>query len=181
MKKVKHFLHHLILITLIMLLGGCASYSNLKPGTVQSVNDIQASAVIEQQAVSVSPYQEKKPPTTDYLVGPGDVLFVNINGQPKLGSPIPNGTSSWGVHGSRVDGMGHIHLPLIGSLPVAGSSIAQIEEKLKSKFRYYVQNPWVVVEVSEFKSQPLYLLGQFNAPGTYYMDRPLKLLEEMNF
>ncbi|MBN1932936.1 MAG: polysaccharide biosynthesis/export family protein [Desulfobacterales bacterium] len=177
MKKVNNLFHHLILVTIIIFLGGCASYTDLKPGTVKAVSDIHKSAVLERQAVSVSPYQEKNQPPADYLVGPGDVLFVNVNGEPKLGSPIPIGNSNWGVHGSRVDGTGYIHLPLIGSIPVAGLSISVIEEKLKDQFRHYVQNPWVVIEVSEFKSQPLYLLGQFNAPGTYYMDRPLKLLE----
>jgi polysaccharide export outer membrane protein len=33
------------------------------------------------------------------------------------------------------------------------------------------------VEIADYKSRPLYLLGQFKAPGTFYMDRPLNLLQ----
>ncbi len=32
------------------------------------------------------------------------------------------------------------------------------------------------MEIIDFKSQPLYLLGQFNAPGLHYLDRPTQLL-----
>jgi polysaccharide export outer membrane protein len=34
-----------------------------------------------------------------------------------------------------------------------------------------------VVEVAEYRSQPLYLLGQFKQAGTYYLDRPYTLLQ----
>jgi polysaccharide biosynthesis/export protein len=34
-----------------------------------------------------------------------------------------------------------------------------------------------VVEVAEYKSKPLYLLGSFKLAGTYYMDRPLNLAQ----
>jgi polysaccharide export outer membrane protein len=33
-----------------------------------------------------------------------------------------------------------------------------------------------VVEVAEYRSQPLYLLGQFRSPGTHYMESPMDLL-----
>lgn len=35
----------------------------------------------------------------------------------------------------------------------------------------------MVVEVSEYHSQPIYLLGQFHNAGTFYLDRPYTLLQ----
>jgi polysaccharide biosynthesis/export protein len=35
----------------------------------------------------------------------------------------------------------------------------------------------VIVDVKEYRSYPLYLLGQFRTSGTFYMDRPLNLLQ----
>jgi len=34
-----------------------------------------------------------------------------------------------------------------------------------------------VVEIVEYHSKPLYLMGQFRTPGVYYMDRPMTFLQ----
>jgi polysaccharide export outer membrane protein len=100
---------------------------------------------------------------------------VNVYGYPDLGSPA--GTLGAKLQGSRVDGEGYIHLPMVGSVKVSGLTVGEIQKRLQKAFRNYIKKPWVVVEVVEYRSQPLYLLGQFNMPGTVYMDRPLKLLQ----
>jgi len=41
----------------------------------------------------------------------------------------------------------------------------------------YLKNPWVIVDVKEYKSHPLHLLGPFRNQGTVFMDKPLRLLE----
>ncbi|WP_020676301.1 polysaccharide biosynthesis/export family protein [Geopsychrobacter electrodiphilus] len=155
------------------LLGGCASYTDLPAGSVKKVS---ASAVVERQAVSVTTPVEsvEEVPSPQYLVGSGDVLYINISARPELGSPI---ATTGSVAGSRIDGNGNIHLPLVGTVPVAGLSVEQIQQSLRQKFSTYLVDPWVVVEVAEYKSHPLYLLGQFKTAGTFYMDRPLTLLQ----
>jgi polysaccharide export outer membrane protein len=81
------------------------------------------------------------------------------------------------LRGSRVDGSGRIHLPLVGSVLLKGLTLVQVEQVISEAFQPYLKNPWVVVEITEYRSQPLYLLGQFNRPGTYYMDRAQTLME----
>lgn len=154
-----------------LLFSGCASYTDLPAGTVLPIS---ASPVIEQQEVVVSVVDDEEPPSIDYRVGPGDVLFVNIDGRPELGSPV---TGSSTVQGSRIDGVGQLHLPMIGGVQVAGMAVHEVQALLREKFSLYLNDPWVVVEVSEYKSQPLYLIGQFRSAGTYYMERPLTLLQ----
>lgn len=155
---------------LALLLAGCSTYRDLRPGAVQEVAPL---AVLENQTVEVPPLQAITP-SADYLVGAGDSLFINIDGRPELGSPILAGSK---LQGSRVDGQGRIRLPLIGSIAVAGLSLEQIQQRLAEAFSVYLKQPWVVVEVAEYRSQPINLLGQFRTPGTYYLDHPLTLIQ----
>ncbi len=161
----------MFVIAFSALLGGCSSYVDLPPGTIK---DITASPIVDQQSVEVPATKSVAPPV-DYRVGPGDSLYINVNGRPELGSPVAQGSSK--LQGSRVDGNGNIRLPLVGGVAVAGLSLDQIQDQLQKAYGAYLQNPWVVVEVAEYKSQPIQLLGQFKAPGTYYMDRPFSLLQ----
>jgi polysaccharide export outer membrane protein len=169
-------LRALLVLLPLAALAGCASYTDLPPGTTRQVCPVNASAVVEKKEVAVpAPAAEPAPPA-DYLVGPRDVLYVNVSGHPELGSPVTPGGGAQ-LAGSRVDGKGDIHLPMVGAVAVAGLSTSQIEEKLEAAYARYLNKPWVVVEIAQYHSQPLYLLGQFRNSGTIYMDRPLTLLE----
>jgi polysaccharide export outer membrane protein len=156
---------------------GCTSLTDLDPGTVKQISGERYTAVVERESVEVSLGEDAVQPEKEYLIGPNDILYVNVKGHPELSSPgiMVGGTNK--VSGSRVDGLGRVHLPLAGSVPVAGMTIGQATEHIQNVFRTYLKEPWVVVEISEYRSKPLYLLGQFNAPGTYYMDRAYSLME----
>lgn len=155
---------------LALLLSGCSAYRDLHPGAVQ---EVAPSALLESQSVEVPPLPAIAP-AGDYLVGAGDILFVNVDGRPELGSLVLSGSK---LSGSRVDGQGRIRLPLVGSVAVAGLTLDQIQQRLSEAFSVYLKQPWVVVEVAEYRSQPINLLGQFKNPGTYYLDRPLTLIQ----
>lgn len=161
-----------LVLLVLSLLSGCAPYRDLPAGTVREIS----SAIIAREQVSVpASLAEAGPPVRDYQVGPGDVLLVNVSGRPEFTVATPGGNGK--VQGSRVDGSGALHLPLLGTVPVAGLTLSQVEQKLAGLLKKYLQDPWVVVEVAEYKSLPVYLLGQFRASGTYYMDRPLTLAQ----
>jgi polysaccharide biosynthesis/export protein len=161
----------LSLLLAMFIFSGCAAYRDLPAGTVMPIG----SSVVAKEEVSVPAPAPEPTPAKDYLVGPGDVLQVSISGRPEFTVATPGGTSK--VQGSRVDGSGSLHLPLVGSVPVEGLTLSQVEQKLTGMLKKYLQDPWVVVEVAEYKSLPLYLLGQFRVSGTYYMDRPLTLVQ----
>jgi polysaccharide export outer membrane protein len=101
-----------------------------------------------------------------------------VQAQPELGSSVLSGAKD--VQGNRIDGKGLIHLPLVGELNVGGMTISQVEATVALAYSTFIKNPWIVVEVAEFKSQPLYLMGQFRTAGTFYMDRPLTLLQGLS-
>jgi polysaccharide biosynthesis/export protein len=161
-----------------MLIAGCAPAP-----PADSVIKVHSSdsPVLEREMVTI-PTEKDNPPPAGYLVGPGDLLIIDTYGLPQItkqdkksseNSP-ENATATFNT---RVDGTGAIYLPWIGGVQVSGLTIAQIQEKLKDALGNFVKQPWVVVHIGEYKSQPLYLLGEFNSPGTYYLDRPLNLLE----
>ncbi|MBE0598374.1 MAG: hypothetical protein IH614_13985, partial [Desulfuromonadales bacterium] len=58
---------HLLTLAAALLAAGCASYTDLAPGTVLSVTD---AAVLEREAVAVEAPAELPPPP-EYQVGPG--------------------------------------------------------------------------------------------------------------
>lgn len=158
----------------LCLLTGCAGYVDLPAGTVKPISGWLDDAIMEREVVSVPEPPAEPPPPADYVIGPSDVLFINIEGRPEF-MVAPTGNSSSKVQGSRVDGNGDVQIPIAGPVRVAGLTVSQAQDRIREVLRTYLKNPWVVVEIAEYKSQPLYLLGQFKSPGTYYMDRPLTL------
>ncbi len=158
-----------------LLLTGCAGYIDLPAGTVKPISGWLESAIVEKEEVSVPELPVEPPPSNDYVIGPNDVLYINIEGRPEFMVIPPNGNSK--IQGSRVDGSGNIQLPIAGPVHVAGLTVSGARAKIREVLLTYLKDPWVVVEIAEYKSQPLYLLGQFRAPGTVYMDRPLTLAQ----
>ena len=157
---------------LLPLFSGCASYTDISAGTSISIEE---SPVLSREKIDIEPFVSPEPVSLDYHVGPGDVLFINVQGVPEMGSPVQQSASK--IQGTRIDGSGNVHLPLVGSINVSGLTLSEVETTLKAVFSLYLNEPWIVVEVATYKSQPLYLIGQFRESGTIYMDRPLNLLQ----
>jgi polysaccharide export outer membrane protein len=173
------------LLSAILMVSGCARYVDLPAGTVKQVG----SPIVQKQEVTVSEVPLGPPPPAEYVIGPNDVLNIDSNLQAGSGSvpaglmaantglmgSVPNASAR--SLGSRVDGNGNIQLPKIGVVHVAGLTPVQVQKRIRERLRKYLKDPWVVVEVADFRSKPLYLLGQFREPGTHFMDRPMNLLQ----
>ena len=67
-------------LLLIISLQGCARYEPHDAGTVLEIKD-ESSAIVEQQDVKVSITEASEDEEiTEYRVGPGDVLVINVPG-----------------------------------------------------------------------------------------------------
>jgi len=168
-------------VCIVLMLAGCARYRDIAPGTVKQIPSSSDSAVVSEETVTI-PFPDDGTPPAEYVIGPGDVLFVNVSGKPEFSSL--NSTSSYSQlgnvqapSGSRVDGNGNIQMPYLGTIHVGGMSLTQAQKQIQDAAKKYLNDPWVVVEVGQYKSHPLYLLGQFRNSGTFYMDRPMNLLQ----
>lgn len=167
----------LFLITLLMT--ACAPvYRDLPAGSTIQVKGESASAVIDRQSVNLPPPAAESRPDANYLIGPGDVLYINISGKQEFMGAAANANSK--IQGSRVDGSGRVAIPMAGQVKVGGLTLDDAQSSIREALKAFLKDPWVVIEVAEFKSQPLYLLGAFKTPGTYYLDRPLSLLQGMS-
>jgi len=147
------------------------------------------SPIVEQEIVTVMPLAEPPPPP-DYIVGPYDVLSINVS-KPDFsiigstsGSSLPTSLSAASNLGAgtqptgyRVDGKGNIQLPFVGTIHVWGMTLQEIQTRLMEIYPKYFKDPWVTIDVKEYRSQPLYILGQFKNTGVFYMDRPFNVLQ----
>lgn len=169
----------LFLPLLLLAVAGCApTYRDLPSGSSLLISDDSQTAVVEKQSVTITPPVPEPPPEADYRIGVNDVLHINISGRPEFQVTPSGGTTK--VSGSRVDGSGRVTLPLAGPVQVSGLTLAEAQARIREALKVYLKEPWVVVEVVEYKSKPLYLMGAFRSSGTYYIDRPLTLLQGMS-
>ena len=160
----------------VTILGGCATFVDLPAGTVKAI----VSPVVEKQESSVPQAEPEPPPSMDYVIGINDAVTVNMNGG-ELASSFAGGGSSGSSgqgqgQGSRVDGNGNIQLPVLGLVSAAGLTTTQLSQSIAGKLKKYYNDPWVVVEMSAYRSKPLYFIGE-GTSSTFYMDHPITLLE----
>ena len=144
-----------------------------KPGAVQASVTNSGSPIIEIETVTI-PTLKEPPPPLDYIVGPNDSILVTISGSFEYSVSNNNNDQ---LRGSRVDGNGNIQIPTLGLVKVGGLTLSQIRDHIQNLLRQYLKEPSVVVEVTEYKSYPLYILGQFKNTGVFYMDRPFNVLQ----
>lgn len=162
-----------------LVLAACSGTEGLKSGMRKSITTPAppASPIVEKVPVKADETSPGPVPANlDYEVGVGDVLSVMVYGRPDLYTGTTSNTTG-GIKGSRVDGSGNIHLPLAGTVHVAGLSVKAIADSVELSLRRFVKEPSVVVEVAEYRSKPIYLIGQFRSPGVYYMERQMTFLQ----
>lgn len=170
---MKKFWLGFVVFLLALVLGGCSRYEVYAPGTVIEIND-QQSAILETQEVVVPPPPAMDPTNlSEYRVGAGDVLSISVPGLIERTNPTDRADT---LGGFRVYTSGKVLLPLVGGVEVGGLTVEEIHLKLVEEFSAFIKKPVLSVEILEFKSQPLYLLGKFNQPGLYYLDRPTSLM-----
>jgi polysaccharide export outer membrane protein len=106
-------------------------------------------------------------PLTDaeYLIGPDDVLAVNVWKEPDISRSVP----------VRPDGK--ITLPLIGDVDASGTTPVQLQAKLEKSLAEFISKPSVTVIVQEAKSHKFNVLGEVLKPGTYMMSGPMTVLD----
>lgn len=91
---------------------------------------------------------------SDYQLGTGDRLRVNVFGEPELSGEFV------------VDGAGEVSLPLIGNVRVEGMTVTAFQRDIERRLRDgYLNNPQISAEVTNYR--PYYILGEVNQPGEY--------------
>jgi polysaccharide export outer membrane protein len=108
---------------------------------------------------------EIKADSSDYVIGPEDVLYIHVWREETLSRNVP----------VRMDG--NISLPLIDDVQAAGLTPLQLKEVLTEKLKNFVDTPNVSVIVMEANSYKVYVSGQIRTPGVYSLRRETSILQ----
>jgi len=163
-------------VLLTLALAGCAETLRMEEfresGTALSrpvppVRGTDAPPVIEHEMVSVDSLARGEAEPL-YRLGAGDRLAINVFGEPGMENLIV-----------QLDGSGEIQMPMLERVKAAGLSLSELQDKLKQGYEAHFLDPWVVVQLQEPLSRPLYLLGEFNQPGIVHMTGATNIIQAL--
>jgi polysaccharide biosynthesis/export protein len=102
----------------------------------------------------------------DYLLGVNDQLKIWVLGVEEItDKPI------------RVEPDGDIDLPLVGKIHAAGLTTAQLKDLLVERYSKELLKPQISVEMVDYGSQPVSILGAVNRPGVHQLEGRKTLME----
>jgi polysaccharide export outer membrane protein len=109
------------------------------------------------------------PRSAGYHIGPKDLIEIKVFEVPELNIE------------RRVSEEGTINLPLIGDVPVQGLTDVELADRLKAMLEAkYVQRASVAVQIREFRSKPIAVLGAVKQPGNLAFSGRWTLLEALS-
>ena len=144
--------------------------ARFKPETDST--DAEASQVVpaapeSQAARTFTEESVSEPPEENYVIGPQDVIAVNVWREPELSRVVP----------VRPDGK--ISLPLVGEMTASGLTPPMLETRISKRLEAYVHKPEVTVIVQEANSHKFYIIGQVERPGAYVLASDMTVLDAL--
>ena len=115
-----------------------------------------------------APQPQTNPTVPDnYVIGPGDQIEVNVFGEPDLTRTVT----------IKPDGI--IALPLINQVTATGKTAAQLEAELTRLYSKYLKKPSISVLVRQFRTNPIYVMGEVSKPGRYDLTYEMTFLDAL--
>lgn len=109
-----------------------------------------------------------QPAAADYVIGPQDVLTVQVFEQADLGGKY------------TVEADGTFSFPMIGRVRAGGLTLRAFETALKARLADgYFRNPQVTVAVDEYRSQRVFVMGEVRQPGPVALTGGMTLIEAL--
>ena len=107
--------------------------------------------------------------TDAYGLGIDDKIAITVHNHPELSASL------------TVSHTGHVTVPLVGDVPVAGLSPEQFASRLADLLgRTYLVDPQVDVAVTEYRSQWIMVTGEVATPGRVFLRGPTRLKEVLS-
>lgn len=114
----------------------------------------------------INPQRSLEALRPEYALGPNDQILVSAPGAEEIDQrPF------------RIDSEGNIEFPLVGKIHASGLTVGGLENVLRTRLRDYIREPRVTITITQFRSEPVYFLGAFHAPGIYPLTGGLTLVE----
>jgi polysaccharide biosynthesis/export protein len=110
------------------------------------------------QPSAVTPQVESTSTLDNYILSPNDIVLVKVFEDPDLDSQ------------HRISQDGTINFPLIGVVQISGRTVTQAANTIRDRLlKGYLRNPQVRVNVIQYASRRITILGQVQKPGSYVL------------
>jgi polysaccharide export outer membrane protein len=107
---------------------------------------------------AVAPQAQSTSTLDNYILSPNDIVLVKVFEDPDLDSQ------------HRISQDGTINFPLIGVVQISGRTVIQAANTIRERLlKGYLRNPQVRVNVIEYASRRITILGQVGRPGSYVL------------
>lgn len=103
----------------------------------------------------------------DYRMGTGDVLRINVYGNPDLSTE------------ARVGEDGGITFPLIGAVKASGQTPSAVEKDIATRLAKggFIVDPNVNLNIVQYRGQQVSVLGRVNRPGKHSLEKASKVTD----
>ena len=134
---------------------------------------MRVSAVLVVLQLAVAVLAAQAPPSVadgqaNYVVGPEDLLSVTVFNEAQLSGRY------------RVENDGHFSYPFLGRVKAGGATLAEVAAVIKDRLGDgYLRNPQVTVEVEQFRSQSVFVMGEVRTPGKHMLSGAVSLIEAL--
>lgn len=157
--------HRLIFLAALAL----ATCETPVQGQESSSHIANESKVVRATKASSSPNASFDPvkPGSAYIIGPGDLLAINVWNEPEVTGKVP----------VRMDGK--ISVPLAGEIQASGLTPDSLQANISKKLNEFVKQPEVTVVVEETNSRQFNVLGEVQHPGSFPLIRPTRVLDAL--
>jgi polysaccharide export outer membrane protein len=133
---------------------------------MRSIPGLMAAALLWAAATRPQDSAPQEQLRSSYVLGPEDQIVIRaLDAEEISDKPL------------RIDMNGYIRLPLAGRVRAAGLTLEQLEAELASRLKAYIQKPEVAVTITEFRSQPVSVLGSVKSPGVHQLQGRKTLVE----
>ncbi len=133
--------------------------SPMLPSKAALEGDLEPSTSSEEQIPKElnksNPKEFKSTRKHSYILGPGDVIQIELLQLPEL-----SGIYTIGPDGS-------VYLPRLRAVNVEELTVQELTEKLTEKFKLYVKDPDIYITLTGYRPIRIYVGGEVKRPGFY--------------
>lgn len=103
-----------------------------------------------------------------YPLGPGDKIQINVYNVQDMNQTV------------TVDPDGYITFPVLDKVQVQGLTVNQLQHKLETLLAQYVKSPQVNIQLIEYGSRYVNVLGEVGSPGRIPLKGALRVLDAIS-
>ena len=136
--------------------------NNLNESEINNFNNSK----LDELSFSIQNYKNIYDYDYSYVLGSSDVISINL-------------TDTDDIDGAyTIDPNGDIDLPFIGKIKIEGMDINKAQNNLISILGKYYKNPELQIEIDEYNSSKIYILGAVRNQLTINLDqKPIRLID----